>query len=291
VDLRARVAEGRFREDLFHRLNVVPLHVPPLRERKDDIVHLAGIFLQQFAALYRRPAHHFTTRAESALETYPWPGNVRELQNLILTLVLFCDAPEVDVEHLRHLEAPATPGLPGVAPGATAVAPRLGPQVTPTGDSEGPPLASDPASRLRKALAGVIASALGSAGRARAPIGKWLSEDLVLAAERLSGGVSRRGAELLGLAETTYRRQLQSAAGRLAAGLAVRSPHWPAVAGVLEDLIRGRRDGSDVCQWAEACLLAEIDSAVPGDVRTAAALLGVTEPTLLRRKAQPTSRF
>ena len=72
VDLRARVAEGRFREDLFHRLNVIRLHVPPLRERPDDILHLAGVFLQQFAALYRRPAHHFTERA--APRSPPIPG-------------------------------------------------------------------------------------------------------------------------------------------------------------------------------------------------------------------------
>ncbi len=96
VDLGARVAAGQFRADLFHRLNVVRLHVPPLRERKEDIVHLANMFLQQFAALYRRPAHHFTPAAESALEQHGWPGNVRELQNLVLTSVLFCDGPRVD---------------------------------------------------------------------------------------------------------------------------------------------------------------------------------------------------
>jgi hypothetical protein len=253
--------------------------VPSLRERKEDIVHLAGIFLQQFAALYRRPAHHFTSRAEADLESHAWPGNVRELQNLILSLVLFCDAPEVDVDDLRRFEDAARSGPSAPRPAAAAEASR------PAGGD------GDPEPRLRTALAAVIASVLGSRG-ARAPIGKWLAEDLVLTADRLSGGVSRRGAELLGIPETTYRRQLQGAAGRLAGGLAVRSSLWPAVLAVLEDLIRvGRRDGSDVCQRAESCLLAELDAAAPGDPRTAAALLGVTEPTLLRRKAQPMRRF
>ena len=132
---------------------------------------------------------------------------------------------------------------------------------------------------------------LGTGRPALAPIGKWLAEDLILTADRLSGGVSRRGADLLGIPETTYRRQLQSAAARRAAGLAVRSPHWPAVASVLESFIRAGRTGTDVCEWAEACLLAEIESAVPGDARTAAALLGVTEPTLLRRKADLPRHF
>ncbi len=118
------------------------------------------------------------------------------------------------------------------------------------------------------------------------PLGKWLAEDLILAADRLSGGTHRRGSELLGLPETTYRRQLRSAERHHAAGLAVRSPSWPTVAGLLEDLIRAQPSGGDVCAWAEACLLTEIDSVTPGDVRTAAALVGVTETTVLRRTAK-----
>ena len=75
------------------------------------------------------------------------------------------------------------------------------------------------------------------------------------------------------------------AAARRGAGLAVRSAHWGAVTSVLEAFIRARPDGADVCRWAQACLLAEVDASVPSDARAAAALLGVTEPTLLRRKA------
>jgi DNA-binding NtrC family response regulator len=291
VDLRARVAEGKFREDLFHRLNVVRLHVPPLRERRDDILHLATIFLQQFAALYRRPAHHFTAQAETALEAYPWPGNVRELQNLIMTSVLFCDAPEVDVADLHGFQAalrtPSTPAPPAAVPDTVGAGEAAAPPSrSASGGSPG-----DPVVNLRQALAREIASAVAGGRAGLVPLGKWLAEDLVLAADRLAAGVSRRGAELLGLADSTYRRQLQGAAARRSAGLAVRSPSWHGVASLLEDFIRARRDDTDVCQWAEAGLLAEIEAAVPGEARTAAALLGVTEPTLLRRRAELSRHF
>jgi hydrogenase-4 transcriptional activator len=275
VDLQAKVAEGRFREDLFHRLNVVRLQLPPLRERQEDIVHLARLFLQQFAALYRRPAQRFTPRAEQALAAYAWPGNVRELQNTILNSVLFCDGPDVDSENLNLIPAlrPAlvTPPAPPVASAGAAPADPAEDQL-------------EPASRLRRALAREIVAARGS-GPALAPLGKWLSEDLILAAERLAGGRSRRAASLLGLPESTYRRQLRAAGDRRDSGQAVRSPSWPAVAGVLEDFIKSRPGNTDVCQWAEQCLLAEVDAAAAGG-REAAALLGVTEPTLLRRKTQ-----
>jgi diguanylate cyclase (GGDEF)-like protein len=302
VDLKAKVAEGRFREDLFHRLNVVRLHVPPLRERRDDIVHLANIFLQQFAALNRRPAHHFTGRAEKELEAYPWPGNVRELQNLVLNSVLFCDAAEVDVGDLhisakpaamaadapRLVPAPAAGGLggPESPPSSTESADSFRASgKTDRGESDTAG-AADSSTRLRRALAAEIAVVLQAGPKALVPIGKWLLADLILTADRLSGGISRRGAELLGLPETTYRRQLQGATRDVAAGLVVRSPRWPLVVSVLEDLIRGRRGETDVCQWAEACLLAEIEFAVPDNARIAAALLGVTEPTLRRRQAE-----
>jgi diguanylate cyclase (GGDEF)-like protein len=283
VDLRAKVAQGRFREDLFHRLNVVRLHVPPLRERKHDIVHLAAIFLQQFAALYRRPAHHFTVRAEEELERHPWLGNVRELQNLVLTSVLFCDAAEVDVDDLQGFQGSAAPlALPGLAAAAPALA-HDSRGVESHGKAAGP---SKAAQRLRQALGEEIAALLASPGGAPLPVGKWLTAELVLTADRLAGGVNRRGAALLGLPETTYRRQLRSASRQQAAGLHVRSPRWPAVASALEEVIQARRDQGDTCEWVEACLLAEVEVAAPGDARTASSLLGVTEPTLMRRKAE-----
>ena len=281
ADLRARVAEGGFREDLFHRLNVIRLHVPPLRERKDDILHLATIFLQQFAALYRRPAHHFTERAMAALAAYPWPGNVRELQNLVMTSVLFCDGAEVDVDDLQGFQAALLPVTPAAPPATLAHATASPPPPAVPGSER-----FDPATRLREALAGEVAAAVANGSGDLSPLGKWLTEDLVLVADRMATGGLRRGAALTGLADTTYRRLLKGAAARKASGTLLRSATWDRVTSLLEDVIRARPSDTDVCQWAEARLLSAIESAVAGDSGKAAALLGVTKPTLIRRRAE-----
>jgi two-component system response regulator HydG len=87
-DLEAAVAEGRFREDLFYRLNVMPLKVPPLRDRRDDIPLLAGHFLEKYAARNRKTAKGYSPLAMDMLIKYDWPGNVRELENIVERAVI-----------------------------------------------------------------------------------------------------------------------------------------------------------------------------------------------------------
>src|SRR6185295_15691106 len=82
-DLAAQARSGAFREDLFHRLNVVALRVPALRERPQDILPLARYFLDRAAARCRRPVEGFSPEAEQYLAAHSWPGNVRELENAI----------------------------------------------------------------------------------------------------------------------------------------------------------------------------------------------------------------
>ena len=77
------VAEGRFREDLYYRLNVIPIHLPPLRERGDDILMLADHFLRRIAEEERRSPFDLNSTTRAAILTHPWPGNVRELQNVL----------------------------------------------------------------------------------------------------------------------------------------------------------------------------------------------------------------
>ena len=87
-DLRAEIAEGRFREDLFHRLNVVPIEIPSLEQRRDDIPRLAAHFLDQLAAEQGLPRRSLGETAAAALQTRPWPGNVRQLRNLMEQLLI-----------------------------------------------------------------------------------------------------------------------------------------------------------------------------------------------------------
>jgi len=95
-DLKATIAEGKFREDLYYRLNVVPLTIPPLRDRREDIVPLALDILQRFNRELKKNFTGFTPAAAELLTNYPWPGNIRELKNVIeRTMIL---APEGDID-------------------------------------------------------------------------------------------------------------------------------------------------------------------------------------------------
>jgi DNA-binding NtrC family response regulator len=99
-DLLAEVAAGRFREDLYYRLNVVPIHLPPLRERREDIPQLVGHFLDLYNEQNDRYVTHIDERSLTALEQYHWPGNVRELQNYVERAVVMAPGDELTCDLL-----------------------------------------------------------------------------------------------------------------------------------------------------------------------------------------------
>ena len=101
LDLRREVQAGRFREDLFFRLNVFPIHIPALRERREDVPVLMNHLLERFAQRHGRRLTGFTPRAIDAMLTYAWPGNIRELENVIERgVILASDNGAIDVGHL-----------------------------------------------------------------------------------------------------------------------------------------------------------------------------------------------
>jgi DNA-binding NtrC family response regulator len=94
------IKEGKLREDLFYRISAISVHLPPLRERRDDIMPLAGAFLKRFAAQANRDIQGFAQEAITRLTDFDWPGNVRQLQNEIQRAVLLCEGTEIDVADL-----------------------------------------------------------------------------------------------------------------------------------------------------------------------------------------------
>jgi two-component system response regulator PilR (NtrC family) len=99
-DLQKSVSEGRFREDLFYRINVIPIHIPPLRERKEDIHPLAEFFVRKYAAEMNRAIKRISPEAMKLLENYDWPGNVRELENAIERAIALEPSDLITVESL-----------------------------------------------------------------------------------------------------------------------------------------------------------------------------------------------
>jgi two-component system, NtrC family, nitrogen regulation response regulator NtrX len=108
-ELPAEIRAGRFREDLYFRLNVIPIFVPPLRDRKDDIPLLAEHFMVGFAREYGRRTKTLDAGAVAALQEYPWPGNVRELRNVIERLVIMVAGDTISERDLAFLEGPLAP--------------------------------------------------------------------------------------------------------------------------------------------------------------------------------------
>ena len=102
-DLGARIAEGAFREDLYFRLNVIRIHLPPLRERPEDLVDLAHHFLHELSAEMRHSIRGFTEAALVKIRSHDWPGNVRELHNTLERAVLMAEGPRIDAEDLSIL--------------------------------------------------------------------------------------------------------------------------------------------------------------------------------------------
>jgi len=98
--LQEAVAAGKFREDLFYRLHIVPINVPPLRDHAEDIPLLIEAFLVQFAAKHKRRQKHFAAEAMQLCQRFPWPGNVRQLRNVIERVVLTCHGAEIGIADL-----------------------------------------------------------------------------------------------------------------------------------------------------------------------------------------------
>ena len=281
-DLHSDVRAGRFREDLYHRMNVVRLRVPPLRERRADILPLARYFLESFAVQFQRPVLKLAPDAEKSLLQYAWPGNVRELQNRLMQAVIFSQASEIGSselglgDHRRAVarEAQSSAEL-GVDDRTRAPAPEA---------AAGP--ATERAAGLWDSLREALRRQVGAVELGEidsdTALGRWLADDIVQVVAETCGEDIRRAALVLGVSPATCRRWLRKVGDRR--GPLSRPASWNPVQEALAQLVRlPPPDAEDLASRAESLLLAEIVTRFPGRTRIGAELLGVSPPTFRRR--------
>jgi PAS domain S-box-containing protein/diguanylate cyclase (GGDEF)-like protein len=294
-DLGAEVEAGRFRMDLFHRLNVLRFHLPPLRDRRDDIPALAESFLSEFARQYDR-RRTLSPEAREGLLSYRWPGNIRELKNRLLRAVLTSQGPQIAVEDfdLPAELSPTASTTSAVSPivSAALAAPMsdLGGRLLDLRDGPGaphPPLerhpqlreepSADPWRLLDRALVGALDAALHGPGPLP-PLLDWLLADLLWRAVEAADGGGNTAAQLLDIPETTLRRRralLPEVAPR-------RPPYWPPVVHALENVLVQGGPGSQLHDRVQASFVERLASELDDDPRRAASLAGVSPSTWRR---------
>jgi len=111
-DIDAAVTSGAIRQDLYYRVNVVPIHLPPLRERADDIPLLVGYLVERYAAKAGKRIRHIERRAMELFKRYDWPGNIRELQNVIERAVVLCEGETFSIDEAWLMRRPSRPSQP-----------------------------------------------------------------------------------------------------------------------------------------------------------------------------------
>ncbi|MQX35098.1 sigma-54-dependent transcriptional regulator [Roseospira navarrensis] len=203
----AEVQAGRFREDLYFRLHVIPIHLPPLRDREGDVVEIARAFLERFAQEEGRSFRDFTEPAQALLKLLPWPGNVRQLQNVLRNVVVLNDGPLVTADMLEgptraFARPPAEPPKADAAPdpGSAAAAPSVAPTAA------APTAGAPPSADTRTDGGG--AQAMEGLRRAHGlrPLWQVEWEHMTTALKLCNGNVPRAAALLEVSPSTIYRR-------------------------------------------------------------------------------------
>ncbi len=183
-NLEQEVRAGRFREDLYYRLKIISIHLPPLRERLDDLPELLHYFTARFAEEYRHPIRYVAEATVAKLRGHTWPGNVRELENCLRRGVLMCKGDVLLAEHVHFEGAGDKPGK-----------------------SDGP---EDRAADLKRRVADLMPEVLrGIGGRAHANLVELVEEALISCALRECGHNQVHAARLLGISRNTLRHRIK----------------------------------------------------------------------------------
>jgi len=232
-DLASQVASGKFREDLYYRLAVFPIAIPPLRERMDDVVPLAELFLERYGQTMGRVGLTLSEAAKSAMSSHAWPGNVRELENAVQRALLMADGTTVEPEHLELRSSGGSAGsaLAGAFAERESAASSAGDSTQSVGVGVGviAGLGGDGSGVRAGVAAGVGAGAAGGtgmasgAGLAPRPAGaefalstpiemaslEVVEREHILRVLKSTGGNRKKAIDILGISERALRYKLK----------------------------------------------------------------------------------
>jgi two-component system response regulator FlrC len=189
-DLMERVSAGKFREDLYYRLAVFPIAIPPLRERMEDVIPMAELFLERYGSTMGRPGLRLSLDAQAAISAYAWPGNVRELENAVQRALLLCDGEDIMPADLELKSAPPSTvnGLVATAANGKAVTGEL------------------PAWAMESSVTGAnFALYLGG----RPPDLETVEREHILRVLKTTDGNRKKAIDILGISERALRYKLK----------------------------------------------------------------------------------
>ena len=189
-DLMERVSAGKFREDLYYRLAVFPIAIPPLRERMEDVIPMAELFLERYGSTMGRPGLRLSSDAQAAISAYAWPGNVRELENAVQRALLLCDSEDIMPADLELKSAPPSTvnGLVATAANGKAVTGEL------------------PAWAMESSVTGAnFALYLGG----RPPDLETVEREHILRVLKTTDGNRKKAIDILGISERALRYKLK----------------------------------------------------------------------------------
>jgi len=283
-DLEREVSSGKFRQDLYYRLNVVTFAIPPLRDRREEIPLLSRYYIEQFSLQYQKRIDGLSDEAELAMLSYNWPGNIRELQNKVMRAVILCSDEELQ---LHELDIPTPKQL---KPKNESEQDSDAIQDTEADSGEEEPEEESgvaPAMQLRHWLSRDITTCIEALPNMPPPVALWLTLSLVEAAQAISsdiskrepGSVTRRAAKLLGVPESTYRRRLgEINQGNKDVG---RKETWESREAVLQKLVHANDEAEQnlLDGWKQS-LLSEILDRLGSKTKIAASMMNTTEQTL-----------
>lgn len=296
-DLLEEVKAGRFREDLYYRLNVLELRTPALRDRTGDLLYLCEHFLATFARQYKMDTKRLSADAEAMMLAYSWPGNIRQLQNRLLQAVVLSDGPELQVDDLRLTAETATEILPAIQEAhrleAVSPAETILPPETVIPSETLPPLEEPMApatlnrdhwwQQLSLELDRQISLILADNVSQDAPLASWLETELILNTYKATADNARQAAKRLGLAPSTFRRKLEKLQKAMNSDNTTRPAHFADLLSLLDPVIQGQlwsRDG--LYEQLHQLLFTRVLACIGDEPATMARLMAVSDITLQR---------